>query len=95
MKIDDSTNKLPLPPVTTGRPAQASEASATRSERTDKVSLSGATKAAIEAGRQPPIDTAKVERIREAIAQGEFRIDPERIANDMLAGTQDLLAQRR
>ncbi len=95
MKIDDSTGKLPLPPVTTGRPGQAQEASATRHEKTDKVSLSGAARAAVEAGRQPPIDTAKVERVRGEIANGSFRIDADRIAGDMLAGMQELIAQRR
>jgi len=38
---------------------------------------------------QPDIDQAHVDRIRNAISSGEFRIDPERVANKMLNSEDD------
>ncbi len=35
-------------------------------------------------GEQPEIDQARVARIRDALSSGEFRIDPERVADKML-----------
>lgn len=33
---------------------------------------------------QPAIDQSRVDRVREAISRGEFRIDPERVADKMM-----------
>ncbi|MDR5866472.1 flagellar biosynthesis anti-sigma factor FlgM [Halomonas koreensis] len=40
------------------------------------------------------IDTARVDEIREAIRDGRLELDPERIADGLLASVQDLLGQR-
>lgn len=34
--------------------------------------------------RQPEIDQAHIDRVRDAISSGTFRIDPERVANKMM-----------
>ncbi len=94
MKIDDSTNKLPPVAVPTGKPSSAGEAAPVKQAKADKVSLSGTVKAATDS-KEAPIDAAKVERIRDAIARGEFRIDADRIAGDMMAGARELLSQQR
>ena len=39
-------------------------------------------------------DTAKVEAIKAAIAAGTFKVNPEAIADKLIAGVQDLLAPR-
>ncbi len=93
MKIDDSTNKLPPVTVPAGKAATAGEAAPVRHAKADKVSLSGTAKAA--SAKDAPIDVAKVERIRDEIARGEFQIDPDRIAGDMIAGARELMAQKR
>ena len=33
---------------------------------------------------QPAIDQSRVDRVRDAISRGEFRIDPERVADKMM-----------
>lgn len=93
MKIDDSTNKLPPVTVPAGKPATTGPTAPVRPAKADKVSLSGTAKAA--SAKEAPIDVAKVERIRDEIARGEFRIDADRIAGDMLAGARELMAQKR
>ena len=97
MKIDDSASSAhKLPPVTVpaGKPASTSEAAPVKPAKADKVSLSGTAKAAA-ASKEAPIDAAKVERVRDKIARGEFRIDADRIAGDMIAGARELIAQKR
>ncbi len=97
MKIDDSAssaNKLPPVTVPAGKPATTGETVPVKDAKADKVSLSGTAKAAT-AGKEVPIDAAKVERIRGEIARGEFRIDADRIAGDMIAGARELIAQKR
>lgn len=44
-----------------------------------------ATPAALLAAEGAPVDTARVEAIRAAIANGTYRIDPKGIANRMIA----------
>ncbi len=96
MKIDDSahsTSKLAPLTVPAGRPAVTGQTAPVKESKTDKVSLSGTAQTA--SAKDAPIDVAKVERIRDEIARGEFRVDADRIAGDMLAGARELLAQRR
>lgn len=93
MKIDDSTNKLPPVLVPTGKSATTEQAAPVKHAKADKVSLSGTAKAT--STKEAPIDAAKVERIRDEITRGEFRIDADRIAGDMIAGARELIAQKR
>ena len=51
----------------------------------DPLSLSNAALAARAMAAAPPVDTAKIESIRAAIAAGTYAVDPERIAEKMLA----------
>ena len=60
----------------------------------DRVTLTSTAQRFLEAtsdtGSEPPIDRAKVESIRQAIAEGRYPVDPERIAAKMLAIEADL-----
>jgi negative regulator of flagellin synthesis FlgM len=38
---------------------------------------------------QPDVDQAHVDRVRDAIARGEYRVDPERVADKMMGFEQD------
>ena len=70
MKIDDTaSNASKLPPLTVpaGRPAVTGQASPVKESKTDKVSLSG-TLQSLSASADAPVDTAKVEKVRAAIA---------------------------
>ena len=49
---------------------------------TESVTLLRAAEAVIE--RAPEVDAARVERIRDAIARGDYSVDPQRIATAML-----------
>lgn len=40
---------------------------------------------------EPPVDRARVSELREAIASGRYRVDPERIADAMLRSEPGLL----
>lgn len=42
-------------------------------------------------GSEPTFDAAKVEAIRNAIASGDFQINPDRIADGLITSTRQLL----
>lgn len=93
-----------LPPAATGladsvrdrTPAAAPERQDKAETATVSVSLSAAS---LDAARAPAsaatatgdIDTAKVERIIQAIRQGEYQMDAGRIADGLLSSAKDLL----
>lgn len=90
MKIDDSTGKLPLSPASTGRSGGTRAELAPAAQPTERVSLSGSGKA-LAGTAGAPIDLAKVEQIRVAIANGSFRLDVERIVDNVITGSRELL----
>lgn len=106
MKIDDASGKLPnLPAVTsTGNAAvhpgtsaatnAAASAAGGRALQADKVSLSG-TLHALSAPADAPIDSAKVDKVRAAIADGSFRADAGRIADGLIAASRELADRAR
>lgn len=44
---------------------------------------------------QPVIDSARVNEIRQAIADGKFKINPDAIADKLVASVKELLANRK
>lgn len=71
-----------------GAPAGPADASASTAGGADKVNLTDSARALAEAARSgdaSPIDTAKVERIRQSLASGTYQVNPERIADRMLS----------
>ena len=42
-----------------------------------------------------PIDTARIAEIKQAIAEGRFSVNPERIADGLLQSVREMLGQRR
>ena len=63
-------------------------ASATRTARDDTVALSGLPgiikTTAAKLAAEPAVDEARVRNIKDALARGEYQIDPERIARKLL-----------
>jgi|JI81AbrownRNA_FD_contig_61_617451_length_569_multi_2_in_0_out_0_2 negative regulator of flagellin synthesis FlgM len=44
---------------------------------------------------QPVVDSARVNEIRQAIAEGKFKINPDAIADKLVASVKELLANRK
>jgi negative regulator of flagellin synthesis FlgM len=57
------------------------------------VQLSSAATALLE-GAEGGFDAEKVKRVRDAIADGTYRINPEAIADKLIANAQELLGKR-
>lgn len=84
MKID-STYKSPpssLPPK-----AAAPAAAAQAQEAVSLSPLAGSLKG----GEQPPVNSAKIQEIKQAIAEGRFKINPDAIADRLIESARDLL----
>jgi negative regulator of flagellin synthesis FlgM len=89
----------PLPPTSAAESAER-KAKASADEKVgalapaDSVRLTGAgseiAAVARSAGEPAPFDAAKVERVRAALAEGTFKIDPRIIADRLLAAEKDL-----
>ena len=47
------------------------------------------------AGNGAVFDTKKVERLKLAIADGQFQVDAEKVADGLLESTRDLLQSRK
>jgi negative regulator of flagellin synthesis FlgM len=62
--------------------AEGSEKSSAANPGADSVSLSNVTQKAM---AEPDFDRAKVEAIKQAISQGQYPLDPKRIAESFMA----------
>jgi negative regulator of flagellin synthesis FlgM len=62
-------------------------------ERVDISSLSARLQE-VGAG-ETPVDSQRVAEIRQAIVEGRFQINPERIADGLLASVREILSARR
>lgn len=90
MKIDNSS-KPTLTPV--GNLPQAKPL-ASPPPPSDAVSLSSLA-GTLQSKDQMPVNSAKVQEIKEAIAQGKFKINPEAIAGSLIETARDLLNSQR
>ena len=89
MKIDSSLKPSPSP---LGN-RQTAKAPATPAPETE-FSLS-ALAGSLQAREQMPVNAARVQEIKDAIAQGKFRINPEAIAGSLIETARDLLNSQR
>lgn len=99
MKIDSSIGKLVATPQNEGKVTRnaPSPQSAARTESRDEVKLtpSGQLLASGGPNEGTPMDSAKVEAIKQAISEGRFKINPEKIADGLLSSVRDLLASQK
>lgn len=105
MKIDNSGKPItatgsPRPGAGKAASSEAKQAPAgSVAANSDSVELTSASLklSAIEGslGGQPVIDSARVSEIRQAIAEGKFKINPDAIADKLVASVKELLANRK
>lgn len=101
MKIDSSISKTVATPGGESKvvrnkgaktPENATAGSAAEVKLTSSSqlqALSGGT------GESQPMDSAKVEAIKQAIAEGRFTINPEKIADGLLSSVKELLTNQK
>jgi negative regulator of flagellin synthesis FlgM len=99
MKIGNPANKPAAPVVVTnGTPAAHGGAAAAgaipaRADASAKIELSNTASALLTGAGSAEFDAEKVARISKAIEDGSFKINPEAIADKLIANAQELLTK--
>jgi len=100
MKIGNPADKPVAPPVA-GTQAAAAEATKTAqvaaspgaADPSATVALSSTASTLLSGSGPGEFDAAKVAQMSEAIANGTFKVNPEAIADKLIANAQELLAK--
>lgn len=91
MKIDSSYTPTTTSLAPKGPAAQkTSPAGAT----TEAVSLSPLV-GSLRGGEAPPVNSTRIQEIKQAIAEGRFKINPEAIADRLIESARDLVSANR
>ncbi len=93
MKIGPLDSKPVVTPAAAERkPAPATPS--TTAEASAKVELSAAATLLSGLETDPTFDAAKVERIAQAIRDGQFKVNPEAIADKLIVNAEELLGRK-
>jgi negative regulator of flagellin synthesis FlgM len=98
VKIDDSMKKSLGLPVATAqtKSGKTTEKAAVEKAPADNVTLSAKAKAlGGQTASNGVFDSAKVNEIKAAIANGTFQVNPERVAEGLIDTVKDLISTRR
>lgn len=90
MKIDNSYKATSLPIAARPQAKPPNEATVAA----EAVSFSSVA-SSLQAGDKAPVNSSRIQEIKEAIAQGRFKIDPEAIAGRLLDTARDLVSSQR
>lgn len=94
MKIDPGVKQVTLPSAVENRPAQAKAGARPDGEQTD-VTLSPRANQLKELETRlaaiPVVDRAKVENIKQAIASGQYTVNPENVAQGLIDSVKEML----
>ena len=94
MKIDPGVKQVTLPSAAENRPAQAKAGTRPDAEQTDVI-LSPRANQLKELETQlaaiPVVDRAKVENIKQAIASGQYTVNPENVAQGLVDSVKEML----
>ncbi len=94
MKIGPLESK-PLATTPAERKAQSSQVPAqAQAQASTQVELSPAATALASASADPTFDSAKVELIAQAIRDGQYQVNPEAIADKLIANASELLGRK-
>lgn len=95
MKIDNSLSSAALAPSTRAKPRPAGS-DASGASASEDVKFSSLAEQFQSADAKPPFDSARVQEIKQAIAEGRFSINANAIADRLIDSARDLIsAQRR
>lgn len=98
MKIGSLDSKAAVAPAAaerkSGAPAKAELGAGAKPEPSAKVELSASASVLAAAEADPAFDTAKVERIAQAIRDGKFEVNADAIADKLIQNAQELLARK-
>lgn len=100
MKIDDSLKKTAGLGVNNATPSRAGKAAdqsgiSKVSPPTDNVTLSNQVELAGQASSTGVFDTKKVDEIKAAIANGQFQVNAENVADGLMDTVKDLISARK
>lgn len=95
MKIEGSIKSVGTPPSAENRPRSQGAGRTPPAGGEDKVELSNLSaslnKADAAIASTPVVDRAKVEEIRQAISEGRFTINAERVADKLIGSVRQML----
>lgn len=86
MKIDSSY----IPTTTPVTQRQTATPAASTGSAQEAVSLSQLA-GSLQSSEKPPVNTAKIQEIKQAISEGRFKINPEAIADRLIESARDLV----
>lgn len=89
MKIDNSYK--PTSPPLSPRQQTAPPAPSPAQDAVNLSSLAGS----LQSRDQPPVNSAKIQEIKQAIAEGRFKINPEAIADGLIESARELVGRRQ
>lgn len=93
MKIDPGVKQVSLPGTVENRPAQGKGVQTPAEQTGVSLSPRAAQLQALEAqlAAIPVIDRAKVDAIKEAIASGQYSVNPENVAENLVESVKEML----
>jgi negative regulator of flagellin synthesis FlgM len=96
MKIDSSIKSPASPLSPNSRAVESIKTPATQATTTDATSVAThLQQTELIDSSAPPFDSQRVAEIRQAVAEGRFQINAEKIADSLIQSVRDLIAKDR